>query len=344
MWQVFFDLAEATDQEISQRLPDLCNGDLNLQHQVHKLLAANHTASPLDRSPFEAISLPAAETDLTGIVLNDRFELVEHIASGGMSVIYRAIDKRRVEARDRQPFVAVKILNSKFSEQTEAMTMLQRETRKSQALSHVNIVRVYDFDRDDELCYMTMELLNGQSLADRLDDERRLSESEALHIIHQVGLALAFAHRNKIVHADLKPGNILIEAGGMVKVIDFGIARAYRNETDTGMITTVFDPATIGAMTPGYASPEMIEGDDADPRDDLFALGCIAYELMTGKHPFDYIWSTAARAKKQKPARLGLKWRHWRAIRKALKFKRNQRQESVGHFLNALGLSERPDH
>jgi serine/threonine protein kinase len=339
MWKVFFDLAEASPEEIERRLPVLCNGDADLQQQVRKLLTASHTTSPLDNSPLENISLPEQDTDLSGMILNNRFELVEHVASGGMSAVYKALDRRRIEAHDRNPYVAVKILNTTFSMHTRAMTMLQRETRKSQTLAHPNIVRVFDFDRDGDLYYMTMELLDGQSLADRMTQGPPMREKAALRVIHQIGLALAFAHQNKIVHADLKPGNVLIDIRGKAKVIDFGIARTYRSEADTGVTTTVFDAATIGAMTPGYASPEMLNGEDVDPRDDLFALGCISYEMLTGEHPYNALWSTAAAAQNLKLVRNGLRWRHWRALKKALMFERDKRHASVGHFLNALGMS-----
>jgi serine/threonine protein kinase len=289
-----------------------------------------------------------------GRVLNRRFVLDEVLGSGGMGMVFRAIDKRKEEAQDRNPYVAIKLLNEDFKDHPDAFMALQREARKCQTLSHPNIVAVYDFDREDSLIYMTMEYLVGSSL-DRViksPELAKISSDRIIEINRMIGAALGFAHENGIVHSDLKPANIFVTDAGRVKVIDFGIARAVARADQgsektlfkaapTGAIQnsehTRFDPGTLNALTPAYASIEMIEGKDPDVRDDIFAFGCIAYELFTGKHPFGKVQATDARARKLTPARpANLKSRQWKALQRALHFDRESRIGSVAEFVQEI--------
>jgi predicted Ser/Thr protein kinase len=273
----------------------------------------------------------------TGDVLNGRFVLDECIGSGGMSTVYRALDRRRLEANDRNPHVAVKVLNMEFRSHPDSLIALQREAKKSQNLAHPNIVRVYDFDRDGPTVYMTMEYLSGESLAQKLraPDFKGLPVDEAMHILEGMAGALIFAHESGIVHADFKPANVILTDNGQVKVIDFGIARAFQRPDETYMEATRFDPGSLRALTPTYASPELLEHREADPRDDIYALACITYEMLTGRHPFGRMQATEARdGELQVDRRKNLTRRQWKAIKSALAFEREHRTPTVRRFLS----------
>ncbi len=270
-----------------------------------------------------------------GDTLNGRFVLEECIGFGGMGTVYKALDLRKLEASDRNPYIAIKVLNVQFRGHPKSLIALQREAKKAQALAHPNIVTVYDFDRDGSMVYLTMEYLAGKPLSRTLRDPdfKGMPYDKALHIVSGVAKALAYAHERGFVHCDLKPANIILADKGEVKVIDFGIARVFQKPEEDAE-ATVFDPGSLGAMTPAYASPEMLEHRVPDPRDDVYALACITYELLTGRHPFDRLSATQARnagLKPQRPKNLG--YRQWRALRAALAFERDARTRNVERFL-----------
>jgi serine/threonine protein kinase len=274
-----------------------------------------------------------------GAVLKNRFVLKEIIGSGGMGTVFRATDLRREEAQDKQSDVALKVLNKEFRDNQELFIALQRETKKSQMLAHPNIVNVYDFDRDGSSIFMVMEILQGRSLAKFI---REIAPSggipfkEAWPIIKGLALALAYAHKKNIIHSDFKPGNVFITEDNEVKVLDFGIACAGRVDKKHED-ETVFNARDLGALTPAYASLEMLEGREPDPRDDIYALACVSYELLTGKHPFGKLSAQKAlEVNLQPPAIPGLNRRQWNAISHALAFKKEKRTLSVEQFLAEL--------
>jgi len=272
----------------------------------------------------------------TGDVLNGRFVLEECIGTGGMSSVYKALDRRKLEANDRNPYVAVKVLNVEFRAHPDSLVALQREAKKSQSLAHPNIVRVYDFDRDGATVYMTMEYLPGQSLAKilRAPGFKGLPESRCMEILEGIAEALRFAHENGIIHADFKPANVILTDDEKIKVIDFGIARAFQRPEDTDMEATRFDPGSLGALTPTYASPEMLEHREPDPRDDIYALACIAYEMFTGRHPFGRMQATEARdGGLEAERRKHLSRRQWKALKSALDFDREKRTPTIAQFI-----------
>jgi len=300
---------------------------------------AGASCSSENAEPETVVGLPQQfETEVikgTGDVLNGRFVLEECVGAGGMSTVYKALDRRKLEANDRNPYVAVKVLNVEFRSHPDSLIALQREAKKSQSLAHTNIVRVYDFDRDGPTVYMTMEYLPGRSLAKvlRAPDFKGLDEDQAMHILEQVAHALIFAHENGIVHSDFKPANIILTDSGKVKVIDFGIARAFQRPDDSDVEATRFDAGSLGALTPTYASPEMLERQEPDPRDDVYALACIAYEMLTGRHPYGRMQATEARDGGLELKRRDLSRRQWRALKAALDFDRNKRTPTVRRFL-----------
>lgn len=297
-----------------------------------------HAGQPQESSSPASSSSEPDKMKGTGDVLNGRFVLEERVGSGGMSTVYRALDRRKLEADDRDPYVAVKVLNVEFRAHPDSLVALQREAKKCQRLAHPNIVRVYDFDRDGATVYMTMEYLSGQSLVKTLKAPsfRGMPFEKAMPILEKMVDALTFAHQNGIVHADFKPANVIITEEGEVKIIDFGIARAFQKPGDSEMEATRFDPSSLGALTPTYASPEMLEHLEPDPRDDVYALACIAYEMLTGHHPFGRRQATEARDGGMQLERTVLKKRQWKALQSALAFNRETRTGSARRFLDEL--------
>ncbi|MBI1422009.1 MAG: protein kinase [Gammaproteobacteria bacterium] len=274
--------------------------------------------------------------------LKGRFTLEKVIGVGGMGVVYKAIDRLKVEARDREPYVAIKVLSEEFRSHPESFIALQRESRKTQRIAHPNVVKVYDFDRDGETVFMTMEYMEGVPLDQLIKQYSAtgLPRVEAWNILNGLCSALMHAHAENIVHSDFKPGNIFVTDTGIPKIFDFGIARAVANvdrHTGKHKDRTVFDAGSLGALTPAYASLEMLQGQQPDVRDDIYALGCIAYEILTGVHPFNRIPADEAYNSKLRPKKISnIKKRQWRAIEKALAFKREDRLKSVEEFYTLI--------
>jgi serine/threonine protein kinase len=256
-----------------------------------------------------------------------------------MGTVYKALDLRKLEAADRKPYIAIKVLNVQFRGHPKSLIALQREARKAQALAHPNIVSVYDFDRDGPMVYLTMEYLKGKALSQvlRAPGFAGMPYPDVLRIVTGMGNALGYAHGRGFVHCDFKPGNVILTDSGAVKVIDFGIARVFQ-KTEEDVDVTVFDPGSLGALTPAYASPEMLEHLDPDPRDDIYALACIAYELLTGRHPFTGVSALQARGAGMKPQRPpGLARGPWHALKCGLALERSARTPSVERFLHDFG-------
>jgi serine/threonine protein kinase len=277
-----------------------------------------------------------------GTRLRDRFILDEVLGIGGMGTVYKGRDALKLEAQDRNPFVAVKILNDSFSQRPEAFIALQREASRQQRLAHPNIATVYDFDRDRGVMFITMEYLDGRTLdafiREKVRPNKGIPLDEAMPIIEDLCAALSHAHARNIVHADFKPGNCFLTSSNHVKVLDFGIARAMKDPDSAPGDETLFDPRSIGALTPAYASPEMLtDSAEPDPRDDIYALACVTYELLTGRHPFHRVPADQAKASDLKPEKVrGLSRRQNAALFKALEFERDRRTPSVDEFIQEL--------
>ena len=307
--------------------------------------AAKAKDQDVTRVAPEALVESSEPTSDYGIIKN-RFVFEELLGAGGMGVVYKAKDLLKVEAQDRDPYVAIKVLSDEFKAHPEAFIALQRESRKTQRIAHPNIVNVHDFDRDGDTVFMTMEYLDGKPL-DKLISQYRsigLPTEEVWKILNGICSALIYAHGQNIIHSDFKPGNIFVNTKGTAKVFDFGIARAVakaEHREDSHDDRTVFDAGNLGALTPAYASLEMLEGKTPDVRDDIYALGCIAYELFTGEHPYNRVHADEAKRQKLKPKRIpGLTKRQWRAIERALAFDRENRTESVEAFWEEITRKE----
>jgi serine/threonine protein kinase len=265
------------------------------------VLFQNDTVISQDKTVFKSETKEVTkDSDISidiGSTINNRFVIEGLLGTGGMGIVYRALDIRKQEARDRDPYVAIKILNEELKNHPQAFVALQQEARKSQTLAHPNIITVYDFDRDGETFYMTMEILTGTSLEDLIKAHPYgVPLKLAKDIIQGIAQGLGYAHSKKIVHSDLKPGNVFINNDGAVKILDFGIARAVTDLNDAKGDKTLFDGDQLGGLTPTYASAEMFEGKEPHPSDDIYALGLISYELLTGRHPYQ-----------RKPANLAIK-------------------------------------
>jgi serine/threonine protein kinase len=281
----------------------------------------------------ERLSEPSSPVSL-GLVLRERFELIEELGRGGMGVVYKALDRREVEEKGREPYVAIKVLNEEFKRHPESARALQRESKKSMRLAHPNIVLVRDFDRDGGNVYMVMELLHGQPLDQLVLKQypKGMPLNQVIDIVNGLGAALSYAHQQGIVHADFKPSNAYVTSQNVVKVLDFGVARVALT-LDRGD-STVFDAGKLNAVSPAYASIEMLVGEAPDPRDDIYGLGCVTYFLLTGRHPFSGIDAIKARDSALLPMPInGLADPQWRAIRQALVFDRWDRTASVKEFL-----------
>jgi len=236
------------------------------------------------RTPARGSSGPVAGVDREyreGDLLRGRFELISKLGEGGMGAVWKGKDKLKEEARDRNPFVAIKLLQGDFKEHPEAFIALQRETAKQQRLAHPNIATVYDFDRDENTgtVFMTMEVMEGEPMDEfiRHIPAEGLPEEEAIPLVEDICAVLNYAHAAGLVHSDLKPGNAFMvndpeREHGRVKLLDFGIARASKTKADETGEKTLFDPGKLGALTPTYATVEMFDGQDPDPRDDIYTV------------------------------------------------------------------------
>lgn len=207
-------------------------------------------------------------------LLAGRYELIEKIGEGGMAVVYKGKD------RLLNRYVAVKILRPEFTKDEQFIESFKRESQASARLSHANIVGVYDVGKEGNIHFIVMELIDGKVLSEVIKEKGRIEYKEAISIIRQVASALSLAHKNQIIHRDIKPHNILITSTGVAKLADFGIAKAVSAATIVGGNNKI-----MGSVH--YFSPEQARGAYVDERSDIYSLGIVLYEMLTGKVPFD---------------------------------------------------------
>ena len=211
---------------------------------------------------------------LEGKLLGNRYEIIEKIGNGGMATVYKAVDK--ILKRN----VAVKILRDEFTTDEEFIKRFEAEAQSAARLTNPNIVSIYDVGAEENLYYIVMELIQGKTLKEIIIEERGpLPWKWSVNVAIQIASALEVAHRNNIIHRDIKPHNIIITEDGIAKVTDFGIAKAVSNSTITAFGTT------IGSVH--YFSPEHARGGFTDAKSDLYSLGVVMYEMVTGRVPFD---------------------------------------------------------
>jgi serine/threonine protein kinase len=256
-----------------------------------------------------------------------------------MGTVFEAIDEYRLDMPTSGQRIAVKVLHTAVTQREELLAELQREFQHLQLLSHPNIVRVHEFDRDGDNAFFTMELLNGALLSGVLDARNAvaLPRPYALAVMRDVGAALAHAHSRGIVHGDINPQNIFITNNGELRVLDFGAS--HKLLRDRWSVGSVLAPRAPFA-TPGYASCQLIEGQHPDARDDLFAFACVSYLLLSGQHPFPNRTAVQARAKRVHPARPpGLTGQQWRVLREGLRWERDRRPADVQQWLHRFDLA-----
>ena len=286
--------------------------------------------------PSEA---PAATKIAPGAVIRGRFRLDDLLGVGGMGTVYLGTDLVKETAKDKQPQVALKVLNEDFKQHPESFIALQREASRQQKLAHPNIATVYDFDKtEDGMAFLVMEVLEGTPLNNFIRKVVRpkggLPFKDALPMVQGLGRALVYAHERSIVHSDFKPGNCFITTEGQMKVMDFGLGRAVKSKGTAEGESTLFDPGKLGALTPAYASVEMLEGEEPDTRDDIYALACVTYELLTGRHPFNKLPANSARDNDLMPIPIkGLTRKQWRGLARGLSFAREERSQTIEEFL-----------
>ncbi len=206
-----------------------------------------------------------------GMMLSERYEILSKIGTGGMSDVYKAID------HTLNRYVALKVLKNEFAENKSFVTKFWAEAQAAAGLIHPNIVNVYDVGNEAGLYYIVMELVEGITLKHYIEKKLRLSVKESISIAIQVSMGLECAHRANIIHRDVKPQNIMISKDGKVKVTDFGIARAATSDTITSNV--------MGSVH--YTSPEQARGGYSDEKSDIYSLGIVLFEMLTGRVPFD---------------------------------------------------------
>ena len=211
--------------------------------------------------------------NLEGSVIGNRYKIQEKIGNGGMATVYKALD----QILNR--YVAVKVLREEFTTDEEFIKRFNAEAQSAARLIHPNIVSVYDVGQEYNIYYIVMELIQGKTLKQIIEEDGHLSWKWAVNIVIQIASALEMAHKNNIIHRDIKPHNIMITEDGVAKVTDFGIAKAVSNSTITAFGTT------LGSVH--YFSPEHARGGYTDSKSDLYSLGVVMYEMVTGKVPFD---------------------------------------------------------
>ena len=206
-----------------------------------------------------------------GMMIGDRYEILEKIGTGGMSDVYKA------KCHKLNRFVAVKVLKQEFSENENFVSKFQIEAQAAAGLMHSNIVNVYDVGEENGIYYIVMELVEGITLKKYIEKKQNLSYKEAVSIAIQISMGIEAAHNNHIIHRDIKPQNIIISKDGKVKVTDFGIAKAATSNTITSNV--------MGSVH--YTSPEQARGGYSDAKSDIYSLGITLFEMLTGRVPFN---------------------------------------------------------
>jgi hypothetical protein len=337
-------LADQGDEPLSQAEWDARRGAITIDlypaltrvitQRIRAIPAANYEA--LARSSYswkptlgEFRQRPAIGV---GSVLRERYVIESCLGSGGMGTVYKAVDIFRRAHGGIDSHVAIKVLHES-TRSPEVLDRLRSEFYCAQALSHKSVIKVYELDRDGGVDFFTMEWLDGELLSGvmRAFNPRALPRAAAWALIRDIGAGLVHAHERNVIHADLKPQNIMITKRGEVRILDFGAS--------SGSLT-----ASLGfhrdkslAVTPAYASCELLAGETAQPTDDLFALACLSYELLTGEHPFKFKRADEACAAGMVPARpLNLSARQWRILSQGLSFDRMDRNIAVDDWLAEL--------
>ena len=270
-------------------LAEACLDDAALRQEVEKLLVSFESAGSFLETPAaERFSLNSKTETLPGLTSGQQlahYEIISQIGMGGMGEVYLARDTRL----DRQ--IALKLLPAPFAADPERVSRFEREARAASALNQPNIIVIHEVGQEDGKHFIATEYIAGETLRHRLNRDR-LSATEAVSIARQVAGALAAAHQSGLIHRDIKPENIMIWPDGLVKVLDFGLAKHLREEPESPRCDAIGSGAPletdpdllIGSLN--YLSPEQVRHEKLDPRTDIFSLGVVLYEMLSGSRPF----------------------------------------------------------
>jgi serine/threonine-protein kinase len=272
-----------------------------------------------------SVDAPAGDRLAIGQTISGRYRIERELGEGGMGVVYLATDEQVVGET-----FAIKVLKEPL--RPEALSVMREEVRKTRKLSHPNIVDVHSVNVDGQRLYVLMEYLEGKSLDALLAQEfgRGMPFSHAWPIFRDVGAALGNAHDHNVIHSDLKPANVFMTTSGRTKLLDFGIARVSRGPL-------LQAPSGPRALTPAYASCEMLEGKEADRRDDIYSFACVIYQMLCGERPFGDVDALEARESGGRVQPLGVLTRGQNAaLARALAFDRSRRTSSVEELLQEL--------
>ncbi|MGB9283771.1 MAG: serine/threonine-protein kinase, partial [Candidatus Sulfotelmatobacter sp.] len=284
---IFHKVLEADENRRGSVIEESCAGDEELRREVESLLAHHSDsasfmeqpafASQVNTSSFGPVMADAPRPDLKGVAFG-HYRILEEIGFGGMGVVYKAEDNRLGR------LVALKFLPDHMAADSVALERFRREARSASSLNHPNICTIYDIDVYEGREFIVMEYLDGQTLAMYIAGRQAVGTELVAKLGMPIGEALAAAHSKGVIHRDVKPGNIFVTQSGLVKVLDFGVAKLVQ-ESDKTAVTTVTETNTITGTLP-YMSPEQLRGENLDARSDIYALGVVLYEIATGQRPY----------------------------------------------------------
>jgi serine/threonine-protein kinase len=286
--ELYHSARELEPAEREAFLARACRGDAQLRREVESLLAQDVLIGPMEQPPLEVAANLLADATVTQVAVGTQlgaYRIEAPVGAGGMGEVYQAHDTKL--GRE----VAIKILPAEFAHDADRLSRFQREAKMLAALNHPNIATIHGLERSNSTHYLVMELVPGETLAERIKRDGALPIEEALKIAVQIAEAFEAAHEKGIIHRDLKPANVKVTPEGRVKVLDFGLAKAFAG--DSGL--DLSNGPTLTAMgteegkilgTPAYMSPEQARGKPVDKRTDIWAFGCVLYELLTGKRAF----------------------------------------------------------
>jgi eukaryotic-like serine/threonine-protein kinase len=294
--QIFEAALDRLASERRQFVSDACNGDAELESQIFGMLDADaRQGGPLDRALFDAAHSFASESSTPqlapGVIISARFEIVRHVGSGGMGQVYEARDL------DLDMRIALKIIRPEIASNPEVLARFKREVRLTRRVTHPNVCRTFDLQRHvgdlgggvGDVTFLTMEFLDGETLRDFLIRKRRLPPDEALPIIRQMADGLSAAHDLGIVHRDIKPSNaILVQNPNEPRTVitDFGLARFSLSRNHSESALSSLTGTSVGIGTLAYMAPEQLDGAEITAATDIYALGLVMYEMVTGSKAF----------------------------------------------------------
>lgn len=320
--------------ELESPIDDLLISEEQANNLTYFAFAKGNQAEPL-LAPTKA-SIGALPDVLAG-----RYHLERLLGAGGMGAVYRARDLLHEQFGDPDPYIALKILSEEFAESPDASALLYSEFALTRRLRHDNVVRAHTFevDTDCQRAFITMEYMRGLTL-DKLLCERPLGLpwQELRDIVLPLLDTLAYAHRRGVLHGDMKPSNVMLSEDGL-RLFDFGLGQA---EQGTLPGLPHLSRERFNAWTPGYAAPELLEGQPLSASADVYGVACVIYELASGKHPFRRLPSTQARdehLERELHAPKNLPQQGWQALRTALSFNPAERTITAQQLRDALGAT-----